>query len=418
MNKNILYLGILQFLQYGVPLLTFPYLTRVLTPEGFGDLSFSISIVSIVGLFSQYSFGLTATSKLAQSKNNISSTEISEYFWVVTQSKFTLLFISILALFVITTVSESILHVKYIVIAALVTVIGNILISSWYYQALEKMKILAIIILIGRVLTLPLIFILVKDKEDVVLAAAIQASGFLFSGILSLYFSFRYLGLKLKLSSSKAIFLELKDSLDIFIATLGVSCYTLSIPVLIGLLSSNVHVGYYNVAETIRKSLMMIFQPIYQTVYPRVNILIVRSKNEAISILRKYLFICLFLALMALLVIHIQSIWLIQIVVGESYDGAVEVLEVMSFIIFLSVVNNFFSVQTLIPFGYKKEFSKSITIVSILSFVYSILLILFHNALGAAISVLLTEFIVFCVLFRLHKVNNLGVYTFKNTRLN
>lgn len=403
----------IQILQYVVPLLTFPYLTRVLTPEGFGDLSFSISIVSIVGLISQYSFGLTATSKLAQLKNDLSNIKKSEYFWVVTQSKLTLFFISILALLVITNVSASIFSVKYIVTAALVTVIGNIFISSWYYQALEKMKVLAVIVLIGRVVTLPFIFILVKNEGDVVIAAVIQSSGFLLSGIFSLYYAFRNLDLRLKVGTRKDVFLELKDSLNVFVATLGVSCYTLSIPVIIGLLTSNIYVGYYNIAETIRKLFMMIFQPIYQTVYPRVNTLIVKSKSEAIDVLRKYLLISLFLALLSLIVINVQSMWLIQMVVGESYNASIATLEVMSLTIVFSVINNFFGVQTLIPFGHKKEFSKSITIVSIFSFVYSIVLILFYNALGAAISVVITEIIVFLSLLKLHKNNNLGVYTMK-----
>jgi O-antigen/teichoic acid export membrane protein len=408
-KKNIYYLVIIQALQYIVPLLTFPYLTRVLLPEGFGTLAFCLGIVSYLGLISQYSFSLTATSKLAQMRSKSNTTEISNYYWTITISKFILLSLGSLVLMLVVTNIDKLYELRFILLGCYLTVVGNTLLPNWFFQGIEKMKELAIIILIGRLMTIPLVFYLVLDVDDIWLAATIQGSGLVISGAFSIIYLIRKGLINNFYFNFKAIKTELMEGTSVFIATVGVNLYTASIPVFIGFFVGNVYVGYYNVADSIKRIALTLFNPIYQSIYPRINYLIKSDINQAALLIRKYFFISVSLALFMAINLNLFSEQIIAIVAGAGYEPSIIILRIMAILIVISVVNNFLGVQTLIPVGLKNKFSRIVLVSALFSMAYIFVLVSNYNAIGASVAVVITEFIIMCSLFSLHRKKGISI---------
>ena len=401
MKKDIFYLAIIQILRFVVPLITFPYLTKTLGVKSFGLLAYCSGIIAYFALIVEYGFNKIATAKIAKIKHD--KELLSKYSWAVFTCQILLFFICIILFILLTWIFNVDVQEKNIILILSLAVLGSVFTPSWFFLGMGKMKEQVPIVLTGRLLTIPLIIIFVKNENDIEIAAFLQSSAFLVSAIIScIYIKISKVINKITFDK-KEIVEAYKESFYMFLTSFSSNLYMAAIPVIIGVVMGPVYVAYYKVADNIKSISLSLMSPIYNVIYTKFNTLLVSDDEKANNLLRKGFFYSLLIAFFGASIIFLFSKLIILIIANESFMPADALLKIVPFIIVLSVFNQFFGVQTLVSIGLSKDFSKIICIAGVSSLVIIYPLINNYGVIGGSISALLSELMVGLFLYMLHR---------------
>ncbi|HCX5720336.1 TPA: O132 family O-antigen flippase, partial [Escherichia coli] len=181
---NAVYLFVVQGVTYLVPLITLPYLVRVLGAQSYGVLSFSLAIIQYFILLTDYGFNLSATQKISVICGDIN--KISNVFWSVTCCKILLMIISAILVYTVTKVFDVMNGHELVIFSCFGLVLGNILFPVWFFQGKEQMGLSSISNIISKLLAIPLIFLLVNNPNDAWIAAIITSFTSISGGLISL----------------------------------------------------------------------------------------------------------------------------------------------------------------------------------------------------------------------------------------
>ncbi|MBK5074425.1 flippase [Budviciaceae bacterium CWB-B4] len=397
LNKNILYLALVQGSGYILPLLTFPYLVRILGPELFGVLGFCQASIQYLVLITDYGFNLSATQQVAKFKND--KIELARIFWSVIWSKLFLSIIAFFILFIVCFFVEKYNAYWFVLIAFTPLIFGNIIYPIWLFQGMEKMKWISICSILSRFLLIPFTFIFVQSPGDIWLAALIQGSVNLIAGLLSVYLIIKYNWIEGFFFEIQYIKKCLFDGWHVFISTSAISLYTISTVVILGFISNPASVGYFNAANTIRNAVQSVITPINQAIYPRINALYSNDYDNVLSLIRKTLLIVGSVSLFFSIILFVFTDLIVVYGLGEQYKNSISVLRWMSFLPFIVGLSSVFGVQILLTHGYKKQFSAILLISGAINVIIIFPLSMVYSADGAAISILITELFVTISMF-------------------
>lgn len=389
---NIASLYVLQGANYLLPLIVLPYLVRVLGAEKFGLIAFAQALMQYFVLFTDYGFNLTATKKIANNRTDPAA--ISKVSCNVLAIKLSLLVLSFLILVALVFGIPKFRQDWAVYLVSYVLVLGYALFPLWFFQGIEQMRTITILNVIGKTVTTLGIFLLVRNKDDYVLAAFLQALGFGVMGVLGLGAMFYTKRIQLSLPTYGEIKEELADGWHVFISTAAVSLYTASNTFLLGIFSTNTVVGYFSAGDKVLKAINGISTPIFQSIYPYINTLFIRSQHEA-KVFLKRVFNVMGIANLALSVLlFFLAPFVVHILFGKDFLPAIPVIRWMSILPFIVGINNIFGMQTMLPFGLNKTMSRILIAAGFFNLALIVPLIHFYSAQGAAISVTITEILV------------------------
>lgn len=397
LNKNILYLAVVQGSSYILPLITFPYLVRVLGPELFGVLGFCQASMQYLVLLTDYGFNWTATQQVAKNKNDI--VKLTRIFWSVFFAKVFLASLAFIFLAACCFLIEKYKELWVVLLSFSPLVLGNVIYPVWFFQGMEKMKWITICTITARCLVIPLTFIFVKNGQDVWVAALIQGAVNALAGLMGLCLIRKKRWVDTIIVDYNDIKQCLKDGWHVFISTSAISLYTTSTTVILGFVSGPIAVGYFNVANTIRNAAQGLLNPITQAIYPRINAMYDSDYPQAILLIKKTLRYVGALALLGSIFLYMLAPTIINIAVGYDYEQAISILRWMSFLPFIIVLSNIFGVQTMLVHNYKKEFSRILVISGVTNLIIIYPLIRLFSGDGAAISLLITELMVSTLMY-------------------
>ena len=389
----------MQGFNYLLPLITLPYLVRVLGPDGYGALGFSLACIQYVIIVSEYGFNLSASKSIAQKQS--SKIKVSYIFWNVTAAKLTLSLSSCLILILLTNTIPVLFDLRYILYCCLTMVVGNLLFPIWLLQGLEKMEGIALANILAKAVVLPLTFIFVQDKTDAWIAALLQGVASIGAGIICLVYIYKSNMIKFMLPTRIGIKKQLIDGLPLFTSSIAISVYTSSVPVILGFAGSITSVGYFVAADKIRLSIQGLIAPISQAIYPRVSNLINNTPRDALIIIKKTIvYFGSFMLSLCLFTLGFST-WIIQVAYGENYSESVNILRILALIPLITFISQMLAVQIMIPLGMSKEFSKIIIRSSIISTPLIFIMSSLYGNIGASSVVLLIEFAIFFQFARL-----------------
>lgn len=406
--KNISSIFSTRVAGYIVPLITLPYLVRVLEPIGYGTLGFSLAIIQYFIVTVNFGFDLSATQKIAQSHND--KFFISSIYWNVTAAR---LLISIVGLAVLLILSNFVLSlgaILPILLCAYLSVLGAALFPQWLFQGKEQLGTISLIRILLQSLSIPFLFIFVNKTEDVWIAALISSLPSLFIVIFSSYIILKRRWIVWQSPSFNGIKNELEDGWHIFLSTAAVSLYTTSTTVILGVIAGPVSVGIYVSANKLLQAALGICSPISASFYPRINNLMSKSKDEALAMIRYLMKIQTILTCSISVGLFIFAPLVIELLFGLEYERSSTILRIMSVLPIIAGFSNVFGVQVLLTHGYKKEFSKSLMFSALISFVTLIPLCYLLNSEGAAISVVITELTAALLMFYTIRKNNIPLF--------
>lgn len=392
LRRNIASLFLWQLASYVLPLLTFPYLTRVIGPEGFGTLGYALAIIAYGALLTDWGFALSASQEVARHQDD--SEHISKIFWNTMLAKLLLALTTLLILLLAIFLLPSLFEIAPVLLAAWGMVLGSVLTLNWLLQGLERMERFVIAALLGRIATIPLIFLLVHTPNDVWLAALIQSLGALVSGGVSIWLVARLKIVHWVRPSLAGAWKQLQQGWEVFIGTAAINLYTVSNTVVLGALAGTREVGLFTSADKLKAAAQGLTSPVSQAAYPRVNALFAHSHEEAFVFLRKILVLQGGFCLAISLGLWLTAGWGVPLALGPGYEEAIDILRWLSPLPFLIGLSNVFGIQALLGLGFQQAFTRILMMAGGLNMILVFPLVYFWGAKGVAMTMVTVELFV------------------------
>ena len=224
--KNFTSLSILQIANYIFPLITLPYLVRVLGPEKFGLVNFAMAFAAYFMIITDYGFNLSATQEISIHRNNVQ--RISEIFSSVFTLKMLLFVFSTLIFITIVLIVP--LFKEYLILFEItfLSVLGTALFPLWLYQGIERMKYILIISVSVKVITTILIFIIIQSENDFIKLAGLNTLNQFAIGIIGLMFALNKFRIKYTFPNKSLLSQQLRKGWNLFLSTVSINLYTTS----------------------------------------------------------------------------------------------------------------------------------------------------------------------------------------------
>ena len=178
---NFGYLSLLQIAGYVFPLITLPYLARVIGPYGFGKIAFASAVVVWFQTIAEWGFNLTATRDVAQHRDD--KERVSQIFSNVLWSRCLLATVAGFLLLILIAVVPYFRENAAVILITFLMVPGQIMFPDWMFQAIEKMKYITIFNLLMKLLFTVAVFVFIRDKDDYLIQPLLLTIGYLISGV-------------------------------------------------------------------------------------------------------------------------------------------------------------------------------------------------------------------------------------------
>lgn len=332
--RNAVSLLAIQGASFALPLIALPYVLRVLGPEKFGVVAFCQAVMIYLILFSDYGFNYTATQHVARLK--IKPRELSELFWEVLAAKLVLACIGIAMLWLISLFIPAISR-NYLILASLSPmVLGSIIFPQWFFQGLEKMAFISICTILAKIISIPFIFILVKNSGDSAQYGLVTSSSSVLSGAIAIFIIWRKRLVGFRAPTFFGVKRVLVDGWHVFISSTAISLYTTTNTVIIGAICGPVAVGYYAAADKIRAATQSLMSPLGTALYPRIISVMEVDRKSAYQIISRLMRVQGAVTLSASLALCCLASLIVRKVMGQQYDEAVNVLRILAFVPFLA----------------------------------------------------------------------------------
>lgn len=378
-----------QFVSYLVPLLTYPYLTRVLGPIHYGEFSLCFAVAAFFNLITDWGFNLTATGAIARSRDN--PPEISKIFWTTMYAKASLLTASFVILLSCTFIFKLFQPIRLELIAAFSLVVANACTLNWLLQGLERMASFAIGAIVGRFLTVPATFLLVHAEGDVWIANLVQGSGAMVGAFISMVLVTQVIVLSRPRLGIDDVIRHLYGSAAVFVSTLSANLYTTANVVIVGFVAGTPSVGIYSSADRLRSAAQSLINPISNAVYPRSNRVMHIDRERGLRFAGKLLLFQGAFTLLISLVLFTFADRIILGLAGERFQAAVPILRWMSWTPFLVGVSNVLGLQIMLPLGMNRQFSVILLSAGALNCGLVALLVTIVGPVGAAVATVMSE---------------------------
>jgi PST family polysaccharide transporter len=408
--SNFVSLSVLEGVNYILPLITLPYLVRVVGVEYFGLLAFATATVTYFNIFTDYGFNLTATREISIHRDN--KEKVIEIFSSVMTIKIILMFISFLLLTILVFSFEKFSKDALIYFLTFGTVIGQVFFPVWFFQGMEKMKYITYLNILSKVIFTIAIFIFVQQKSDYYMVPFFTSIGFIVAGVWSLYLVKKKFKIEFRIQTKTTIIEYLIDGWHIFLSRIAVVFYTSSNIFILGLFANNTMIGYYSIAEKIIFVVINMASILTRVLFPYFSKIWQQNKN--IYYIKFNFIFKLLIGIMILFsfIIYMFSNKLVYLVSGSVIEETVIVLKILAFAVVLFPMGSLFT-ESFVSQNKNSYVTKVTIYTSIVNLILVFPLVYMHGIYGLAFTVVIVQIFQFVLNYfyflKLKRINNICV---------
>lgn len=391
---NAILNGLRSVLNILFPIITFPYVSRVLLVKEIGIYNFSSSIVSYFSLIAGLGIGTYAIREGAKLRDN--QGKISQFASQVFTINMCSTGLAYLLLFVCLLIFSKLhSYLSCILILSLSMFFGTIG-TEWIYQIYENYSYITVRSIIFQILSLILLFIFVRGPQDYLKYAVISVFSAVGSNVLNFIHARQYCSIRLVWHFDWKV--HLGPIIILFFASIASMIYVNSDITLLGLMKDNYVVGIYSVSSKVYQIVKTLISAVLIVTVPRLAMLFGKQElNEYKNILSKLSNILVLLALPSSVGLFMLAREVVLIISGPKYLRSVNSLQILCFAYIFSILAWIMSDCVLIPAKREKYVLRSMSASAVLNIVINLLLIPSWSENAAAFSTVLAEMCMFAV---------------------
>lgn len=376
---NFGYLTLLQIATYIFPLITLPYLARVLGVDAMGKLAFSSAVIVWIQTICDWGFNYSATREVAKHRDdpNIVSTVFSTVFW----ARCCLMVLSLIVLSILILLFPTFRNNAQLLYITFLIVPGTIMFPDWFFQAMEKMKYITWLNIILRLVFTIAIFLFIKTQDDYILQPLLLSLGYIIAGIIALYIIIFDWKIKLRKIPIRAIINSITNSTNIFINNLLPNFYNSFSYILLGFISTDTSTGLYNAGRKLPEvcnRFLNVFTRVFFPYFAR------KTDNHAL-----YAKLNISLSVLCAIGMILLANPLIRLFYGVEFMPAVVVLRITAVSVVFNTLNSVYGMNYLLVCGQDKLLRNLTAISSLIGFVISFPLAHYFDYIGVSCSFLI-----------------------------
>lgn len=395
--KGAAWLGVAQLLNFGIPLLTVPVVTRALGPSLYGLLAAIGAYAGYVGVVTSFGFSFTAprsVSKLRDDPGALSE-EVSKIIGAqlglgIVAAAFFGLFVPLLP--------YSADH-KLISFAILTQVFAYAIIPSWFFIGMEKIRDLVVVQLFTRTLPAGIIIAAVRAPSDINLYVGVNCIGAISSAILSFSLLNQH-GVRLEVPRAKGVLSTIRGATQLFFSSLAINLYTATNVIIVTLVLGPAAAGSFALAERLTQAASSVIGPAITAVYPFVCRISGREETPEESHTKRTFFqVIIALSALCSIVLFCFAPHIVSLVGGGEFVQSVVVLRLMALCPLLVALSNILGVQTMLPLNMDRHVTFVLSFAAAIGISGLFVLSKFFGIFGAGLTVLLVQSFVTFTMF-------------------
>lgn len=389
-RKNFFYNFLLTGSQFIFPLISFPYASRILGPQGIGSVSFIDSFTQYFLLLAALGIPVYGIREVAKVKDDTAKLNnlFNEIFAIqfISALSFCLIYIS-LSFFL-----DRLFNQFTLVSIGVSIVLLNSFSFEWFFQGIGNFSYVAVRSVVAKSLSLILLFIILQDGSSPKIYYLITASVFLINALSNMFYIKKHVHISFK---SLKILKHLKPLVILLSSTVAINVYVLMDNVILGFIKGNTDVGYYSTAVRIMRIPLVFIASISAVIIPAISKAYAEKNTGEVNDLanKSFSFISI-LGIPLMVGVIISAKFIVFTFAGTDFENSVIVLQTLAPCIVIVGLSNLFGLQLLSTFNNEKLLLRAVLIGMCVSLVFNLVLIPRFSFIGAAFTNLITEIIV------------------------
>jgi len=395
--------GALLFIQaanFILPLIVLPYLVTTLGTEKYGVVMIAQSMAIFLTVIVDFGFNISATREVSLLRDN--KEKLSQLFWNVIAIKIVLATILFLLVIVLVSTLARFQNEMWVYLFSFLMVIGQAIFPTWFFQGIEKMKVITIVNVVAKILFTSAVFLIVLQAQDYEYVPLLHGGGFLIAGLFGLFYAVQHVGFS-KPNSKESKKLMMQSS-SLFVSNFATSMYTAGNTFILGMIGGESIAGVYASMEKLVLAFKNVYAPLYQALFPWLSKKGLLEMRDFIKKIWKPI------ALSAL-IITIGFLFFAREIVTFIYDNASitsysVILKILSLIALFSALN---MLLVSLYFPSTKEYTTRMKVLvsgGVFNLIAALIGAHFYGIYGVAIAAVSSELFILLIAFAFFKVNS------------
>jgi len=389
--SNYIYLLLIQGTNFILPLITFPYLVRTLGLEKYGTVMIASSLVVFLNIMVDFGFNISATREVSIIRND--KEKLSKLFWNVITVKFLVLIFSFLFLLFLVSFIDKFKSEYLVYLFSFGIVLGQNIFPAWFFQGIERMKVITIINVSAKVIFTISLFIFIKSKSEYLYVPILNSMGFIIAGIVGFVISLKYVNFKKPSISIMKGFLN--ENKNLIASNFATSIYTSGNTFILGMIGGEIIAGVYSSMEKLVMATKTIYTPLYQAIFPW---LATKPKEEIVAFINKLKNPILISGIIISSIIFIFAEPILNLVYNDPIiNSHAYIFKILGFIALAASLNMIYVSLCFPSLKLYKLRMIPMVLGGIINLILAILGASYYSILGVAIAAVFSEFMILII---------------------
>lgn len=400
--KNSAWLFILQAFNTILPLITIPYVTRILGVEGYGNFSLSLNWITYFQVIVEYGFAYSGARKVSIHDGE----KLENLYSRIITARIILLTVSFVILLLVCFVFEVNIQQIICMLILFIMIIGAAFQLTWLFQGKQEMKVVTIINASARLLSVIATFGLVHSAKDIYLYCICYSSTYIFSAFAGVFYAKKKFGLGIRLCKLGEALDEIKDGWYLFTSQAMSKLFSGIGVTILGNVAAVSVVGIYSAIYKIPYVLILFFGPVSQALYPYISKRYLKSFKDGLTCIKRTIRCVLPFYTVITIIIALFRKYIIYYAFGREYICYSIIIIPLLIWVLLSILNNFLGIQCLVASGHQKEYSQSFLTGAIIMAMLNVIMGYKWNIYGISLAAPIGETVLTMLLLK--KIRKIG----------